>query len=227
MRLISSHTPIKEIRPALLETLDPEQNNGFLDNYLDEKLDLSECLFICTANTTETIPEPLLDRMDPIRLSGYITKEKLEIAKKHLVPRGLKEAHIRKNQLKLSDSVLVKMIEEYARESGMRSTERAIDRIIRKAAVKIVNGEKSVTVTCDNLEDFLGTAPFKKEKHIEGVGVITGLAWTSVGGATLPVESSCTSKDSKGFELTGNLRQGYAGICKNCLFLYSGKYCTL
>lgn len=200
-----SHSYQGDPASALLETLDPEQNNGFLDNYLDEKLDLSECLFICTANTTETIPEPLLDRMDPIRLSGYITKEKLEIAKKHLVPRGLKEAHIRKNQLKLSDSVLVKMIEEYARESGMRSTERAIDRIIRKAAVKIVNGEKSVTVTCDNLEDFLGTAPFKKEKHIEGVGVITGLAWTSVGGATLPVESSCTSKDSKGFELTGNL----------------------
>ena len=190
---------------ALLETLDPEQNNSFMDNYLDEKLDLSKCLFICTANTTETIQAPLLDRMDPIRLSGYISSEKLAIAKNHLLPKGLEKANLKKSQFKMSDAVLKKVIEEYARESGMRSTERAINKLIRKAAVKIVGGEKSVTIKADELFDYLGTAPFKREKHLEGVGIITGLAWTSAGGATLPVEASCISNDSKGFELTGSL----------------------
>ncbi len=190
---------------TLLETLDPEQNNSFMDHYLDEKLDLSKCLFICTANTTDTIPPALLDRMDPIRLSGYISQEKLLIAKKHLLPKGLEKANMKKSQLKISDSVLKKIIEEYARESGMRSTQRAIDRIIRKAAVKILEGEKKVTVTADSLFDYLGTAPFKREKKLEGVGVITGLAWTSLGGATLPIESSKVGNDEKRFELTGSL----------------------
>ncbi len=190
---------------ALLETLDPEQNNGFLDHYLDEKLDLSNCLFICTANTTDTIPPALLDRMDSIRLSGYITEEKLQIAKKHLLPRGLKDAHIKKSQLKIDDNTIVKLIEEYARESGMRSTERAIAKIIRKAAVKIVGGAKSVSVNVNNLEDFLGSAPFRKEKHISVVGVITGLAWTSVGGATLSIESSKIGEGEPKFILTGSL----------------------
>ena len=190
---------------TLLETLDPEQNNGFMDHYLDERLDLSKCLFICIANTTDTIPPALLDRMDPIRLSGYISQEKLAIAKKHLLPKGLEKANMKKSQLKISDSVLKKIIEEYARESGMRSTQRAIDKIIRKAAVKILEGEKSVTITASSLFDYLGTAPFKREKKLEGVGVITGLAWTSVGGATLPIESSKVSNDAKGFELTGSL----------------------
>ena len=190
---------------ALLETLDPEQNNSFMDNYLDERLDLSKCLFICTANTTDTIPDALLDRMDPIRLSGYIASEKLAIAKKHLIPKGLEKAHMKKSQIKLSDAVLKKIIEEYARESGMRSTERAIDKIIRKVAVKILEGNKSVTVTANSLFNYLGTAPFKREKHLEGVGVITGLAWTSVGGATLPIESAKVNNEGKGFELTGSL----------------------
>lgn len=213
---------------ALLETLDPEQNNTFMDNYLDERLDLSKCLFICTANTTDTIPDALLDRMDPIRLSGYIASEKLAIAKKHLIPKGLEKAHMKKSQIKISDAVLKKIIEEYARESGMRSTERAIDKIIRKVAVKILEGNKSVTVTANSLFDYLGTAPFKREKHLEGVGVITGLAWTSVGGATLPIESAKVNNDVKGFELTGSLgdvMKESAHIAYSFIQGHIAKYC--
>lgn len=213
---------------ALLETLDPEQNNSFMDNYLDERLDLSKCLFICTANTTDTIPDALLDRMDPIRLSGYIASEKLAIAKKHLIPKGLEKAHMKKSQIKLSDAVLKKIIEEYARESGMRSTERAIDKIIRKVAVKILEGNKSVTVTANSLFNYLGTAPFKREKHLEGVGVITGLAWTSVGGATLPIESAKVNNEGKGFELTGSLgdvMKESAHIAYSFIQGHIAKYC--
>ncbi len=213
---------------ALLETLDPEQNNSFMDNYLDERLDLSKCLFICTANTTDTIPDALLDRMDPIRLSGYIASEKLAIAKKHLIPKGLEKAHMKKSQIKLSDVVLKKIIEEYARESGMRSTERAIDKIIRKVAVKLLEGNKSVTVTANSLFDYLGTAPFKREKHLEGVGVITGLAWTSVGGATLPIESAKVNNDGKAFELTGSLgdvMKESAHIAYSFIQGHIAKYC--
>nr|MCR5536924.1 endopeptidase La [Succinivibrio sp.] len=190
---------------ALLETLDPEQNANFLDHYVDERVDLSNCLFICTANTSEGMPPALLDRMDPIRLPGYIAEEKLQIAKKHLLPRGLKEANIKRSQLKISDEVLQKLIDEYARESGVRSLERAIEKLIRKAAVKLVEGDKSITIKPDELEDYLGTAPFKRERSISGVGVITGLAWTSVGGATLPVESQLVHREAKGYELTGSL----------------------
>lgn len=213
---------------ALLETLDPEQNNTFMDNYLDERLDLSKCLFICTANTTDTIPDALLDRMDPIRLSGYIASEKLAIAKKHLIPKGLEKAHMKKSQIKLSDAVLKKIIEEYARESGMRSTERAIDKIIRKVAVKILEGNKSVTVTANSLFNYLGTAPYKREKHLEGVGVITGLAWTSVGGATLPIESAKVNNEGKGFELTGSLgdvMKESAHIAYSFIQGHIAKYC--
>lgn len=213
---------------ALLETLDPEQNNTFMDDYVDERIDLSKCLFICTANTTDTIPEALLDRMDPIRLSGYLSSEKLDIAKHHLLPKALEEGHLKKSQVKISDTVLKKIIEEYARESGMRSTQRALDKIIRKAAVKIVEGQKSVTVSADSLYDYLGSAPFKKEKHLEGVGVITGLAWTSVGGATLPIESSRVDNDAKGLELTGSLgdvMKESAHIAYSYIQSHMDKYC--
>ena len=192
---------------ALLETLDPEQNKNFLDLYLDEKLDLSNCLFICTANGTDTISAPLLDRMDPIRLSGYIAKEKFAIAKKHLIPRAFDEAGLKKNSrtITIPDQALNDLIDGYARESGVRSLERAIDKLIRKAAVKIVQGQSKVTINSDDLEDYLGTAPFKKEKMLQGVGIMTGLAWTASGGVTLPVESIVTSQDTQGFKLTGSL----------------------
>ncbi len=194
---------------ALLETLDPEQNKNFLDVYLDEKIDLSNVLFICTANSTDTISAPLLDRMEPIRLSGYIAKEKFAIAKKHLLPRALVDAGLTsakdKRSIKISDETLNTLIEGYARESGVRSLERAIAKLIRKSAVKLVSGEGQVTITSDDLEDYLGTAPFKREKMLKGVGIMTGLAWTASGGVTLPVESIVTNHDNQGFKLTGSL----------------------
>ena len=200
-----SHSYQGDPAAALLETLDPEQNSNFLDHYLDERLDLSNCLFICTANTTDSIPLPLLDRMDPIRLSGYLAEEKLQITKKHLLPRALKDASLKKTQVKIPDETLMKIIEEYARESGVRSLERAIAKLIRKAAVKIVEGQGNITIKPEELEELLGAAPFRREKQIAGVGVMTGLAWTSVGGATLPIESSLIHRESKGFSLTGSL----------------------
>ena len=191
---------------ALLETLDPEQNKNFLDVYLDEKIDLSQCLFICTANSTDTISPPLLDRMEPIRLSGYIAKEKFAIAKKHLLPRALDEAGIKgKRSIQISDETLTTLIEGYARESGVRSLERAIAKLIRKAAVHLVEGEKNVVIRDEDLEEYLGTAPFKREKMLKGVGIMTGLAWTASGGVTLPVESIVTNHDNQGFKLTGSL----------------------
>ena len=191
---------------AWLETLDPEQNKNFLDVYLDEKLDLSGCLFICTANGTETISPPLLDRMDPIRLSGYIAKEKFAIAQKHLIPRAYEAAGIKpKSRIKIPDETITSLIEGYARESGVRSLERAIAKLIRKAAVKLVEGKSRITIKPGDLEAYLGTAPFRREKMLQGVGIMTGLAWTSVGGATLPVESIVTNHDSAGFKLTGSL----------------------
>ena len=191
---------------ALLETLDPEQNKNFLDVYLDEKLDLSGCLFICTANGTETISPPLLDRMDPIRLSGYIAKEKFAIAQKHLIPRAYEAAGIKPvSRIKIPDETITSLIEGYARESGVRSLERAIAKLIRKAAVKLVEGKSRITIKPDDLESYLGTAPFRREKMLKGVGIMTGLAWTSVGGATLPVESIVTSDEAAGFKLTGSL----------------------
>ena len=191
---------------ALLETLDPEQNKNFLDVYLDEKLDLSGCLFICTANGTETISPPLLDRMDPIRLSGYIAKEKFAIAQKHLIPRAYEAAGIKPaSRIKIPDETITSLIEGYARESGVRSLERAIAKLIRKAAVKLVEGKSRITIKPDDLESYLGTAPFRRVKMLKGVGIMTGLAWTSVGGATLPVESIVTSDEAAGFKLTGSL----------------------
>ncbi len=190
---------------ALLEALDKEQNNEFFDQYLDEKLDLSKCTFICTANSTDSIPSPLLDRMDVIRLSGYISEEKLHIAKEHLLPKNLKKANLKKSNLKISDNVLNKIIEEYARDSGVRSLERAIEKIIRKSAVLILEGKQTVIVKEDNLEKFLGASAFKKERFLEGIGIVTGLAWSQYGGSTIAIESRLVHKDGRGLTLTGSL----------------------
>jgi len=191
---------------ALLEVLDPEQNVDFLDHYLDVRFDLSKVLFICTANQTDSIPPALLDRMEMIKLSGYLTSEKLQIAKKHLLKRQLEKSGLKRKQLVLSDKVLTRIIEDYAREAGVRNVEKRIGMIARKVALKFLEGAiLPLKITADNLSDFLGKALFDVEKEIKGVGVITGLAWTAMGGATLSIEASCSHKYNRGFKLTGQL----------------------
>ncbi|WP_300523818.1 endopeptidase La [Alcanivorax sp.] len=190
---------------ALLEVLDPEQNQDFLDHYLDERLDLSHALFICTANTLDSIPGPLLDRMEIIRLSGYITEEKVQIARQHLWPRALERAGVKASQLRISDSALRQIVEGYAREAGVRNLEKQLNKIIRKAAVKLLAGDKKLSISGKNLVDFLGQPYFQTEKTQRGVGVVTGLAWTAMGGATLSVEASQVHSKQRGFKLTGQL----------------------
>jgi ATP-dependent protease La len=191
---------------ALLEVLDPEQNNDFLDHYLDLRFDLSKVLFVCTANQLDTIPGPLLDRMEVIRLSGYITEEKLAIATHHLWPKQLEKAGLKPSQLKISDSALCKVIEGYAREAGVRNLEKQLGRIVRKAVVRIVGGEKGpIRIGPTSIEDLLGKPLFQREKPLSGIGVITGLAWTAMGGATLSIEATLVHSKNRGFKLTGKL----------------------
>ncbi|MBN7770691.1 endopeptidase La [Marinobacter daepoensis] len=191
---------------ALLETLDPEQNREFLDHYLDVRMDLSKVLFICTANQLDTIPRPLLDRMDVIRLSGYIGEEKLAIAKHHLVPHLLKRAGLLKKQLNITDAALRQVIEGYAREAGVRNLEKLLHKIIRKGIVRLLEhpGEP-VRVGVSDLPNYLGQPAFRKEKSLKGIGVVTGLAWTAMGGATLSIEASRIHSSQRGFRLTGQL----------------------
>lgn len=191
---------------ALLEVLDPEQNREFLDHYLDLRLDLSNVLFVCTANQMDTIPAALLDRMDVIRLSGYITEEKVAIARNHLWPKCLKRAGVKKTQLKISNPALRTIIEGYAREAGVRNLEKTLNKIVRKSVVKLLRKEESkISITPANLEDYLGPPIFRDEKPIKGVGVVTGLAWTALGGATLPVEATMVHNRDAGFKITGQL----------------------
>ena len=191
---------------ALLEVLDPSQNSEFLDHYLDMRIDLSKVLFVCTANQLDTIPGPLLDRMDTLRLSGYITQEKVAIAKNHLWPKQLQKAGLKKSQLKISDATLKTLVEGYARESGVRHLEKLLARIIRKAVLKILDDrDLKIKIGVKDLDDYLGKPYFTKEKVLQGVGVITGLAWTAMGGATLPVEATRVHSLRPGFRLTGRL----------------------
>jgi ATP-dependent Lon protease len=193
---------------ALLEVLDPEQNKDFLDHYLDIRFDLSKVLFICTANTLETIPAPLLDRMEQIRLSGYILEEKLEIARRHLLPKQLKIHGLKRSQFSLPKTVLRDMIDGYARESGVRSLENNIKKLLRKAARKIVeDGLEKVTISRSELSDYLGQPMFAEETRFKKpkIGVITGLAYTAMGGATLHIEASAVEAKNPGLKQTGQL----------------------
>ncbi|WP_417539081.1 endopeptidase La [Marinobacter sp.] len=191
---------------ALLETLDPEQNKEFLDHYLDVRMDLSKVLFICTANQLDTIPRPLLDRMDVIRLSGYITEEKLAIAKHHLLPRLLKRAGLLKKQFNITDAAIRQIIEGYAREAGVRNLEKMLHKVMRKGIVRLLESpDEPIRVGVSDLQEYLGQPAFRKEKALKGIGVVTGLAWTSMGGATLSIEASRIHSSQRGFKLTGQL----------------------
>ena len=192
---------------ALLEALDPEQNTAFHDNYLDIDYDLSNVLFITTANNIETIQPALKDRMEMINVSGYLAEEKFEIAKNYLVPKQLEEHGLNKSQLKFDKSALETIIDEYTHESGVRGLEKQIAKVARVTAKKIALEEKyPKTVKSTHLREYLGlpTASHDKQKGNEAPGVVTGLAWTSMGGEILFIEGS-VSKGKGILTMTGNL----------------------
>ena len=193
---------------ALLEVLDPAQNGSFLDHYLDIPYDLSKVMFVTTANQLDTIPEPLLDRMEVIRLSGYILEEKVQIAKRYLIPRLLEEHGFGKNEVKFKDEAITIIADKYAREAGVRNLEKQIRKIVRKATMKSTEeGQKTFTIHAKNVESYLGKPVFTTEKlYPEPLpGVVLGLAYTAFGGATLYIEAAATSNKGGGFKQTGQL----------------------
>ena len=193
---------------ALLEVLDPEQNATFHDNYLDVDYDLSKVLFIATANSLESVPRPLLDRMELIEMTGYLQEEKEEIAKQHLIPKELKNHGLKATQLKFTKEILGHIIDDYTRESGVRSLERQIATICRKVDTKLaLNEEYNVSVTLEDLRSYLGQARYSRDSWETNkyVGVVTGLAWTQVGGEILFIETSLSAAKAPTLTLTGNL----------------------
>lgn len=218
---------------ALLEVLDPEQNIEFLDHYLDVRCNLSDILFIVTANVLDSIPEPLKDRMDIMRLSGYILQEKVQIAKKYLIPRTRKSMGLKSSQIQISDEALKAMINGYAREAGVRNLEGQIKKIMRKIAIKVVRHHESVQrvdeaaakkrskktkaptealpyrITAANLSEYLGKPIFTSDRFYQRtpVGVCMGLAWTAMGGATLYIEAIKVTADKTEMKLTGQAGQ--------------------
>ncbi|MGE0859145.1 MAG: endopeptidase La [Gammaproteobacteria bacterium] len=191
---------------ALLEVLDPEQNSGFLDHYLDVRFDLSKVLFVCTANQLDSIPGPLLDRMEVIRLSGYLTEEKVAIGARYLWPKQRARAGLNARQAKVSPGAIKAIAEHYAREAGVRNLDKHLGRIARKAALEVIRAPSAqVQVTPTNLKQYLGAPLFKKQEPLRGVGIVTGLAWTALGGATLDVEATLVHTKHRGFKLTGQL----------------------
>ena len=194
---------------ALLEVLDPEQNTSFHDNFLDVDYDLSKVLFIATANNLNTIPGPLLDRMELIEVSGYITEEKVEIARKHLLPKELEANGLKKTDIKLPKDTLEAIIESYTRESGVRELEKKIGKILRKSARQYATDGyfAKAEIKPTDLYDFLGAPEYTRDKYQgnDYAGVVTGLAWTAVGGEILFVETSLSRGKGGRLTLTGNL----------------------
>ncbi len=197
---------------ALLEVLDPEQNKDFLDHYLDVRCDLSNILFIVTANVLDTIPEPLKDRMEILRLSGYILEEKVKIAQKYLIPRNRKNMGLKSSDLEFTSGAIMHIVNGYAREAGVRSLENYIKKIMRKIAIQIVKGmdkkqkrDKKVSISERNLDKYLGKPIFTTDRFYERtpVGVCMGLAWTSLGGATLYIETTKVAAEKTEMKLTG------------------------
>lgn len=192
---------------ALLEVLDGEQNHSFVDHYIDLPYDLSRVFFIATANDYSSIPEPLIDRMDIINVDSYTRQEKYNIATKHLLPKALKNSGIKASQFKITKTAMYDLIDSYTREAGVRNLERKINDLLRKTAVNIVEDENyKVSITLKNIEDFLGPRKYKPEtvEKNDMVGVVNGLAWTAVGGTTLPIEVALLQGTGK-IELTGSL----------------------
>jgi ATP-dependent Lon protease len=192
---------------ALLEVLDPEQNRTFRDNYLDLAFDLSKVLFITTANTLDTIPQPLLDRMEILRLSGYSEEEKQQIARRYLIPKQLKATGLTEAEIEFTDDGLKGIIRGYTREAGLRRLERAIARVTRKVSLQLAEGQaERIVVTPDSLADLLGPEIFLPEEMRKSMpaGVATGLAWTETGGDVLYIESTLLPS-GKGLTLTGQL----------------------
>ncbi|MBS5149777.1 MAG: endopeptidase La [Butyricicoccus pullicaecorum] len=192
---------------AMLEVLDIEQNNTFRDHYIEIPVDLSDVLFVTTANDLGTVPRPLLDRMEVIELSSYTAEEKLHIAANHLLPKQIKKHGLSKSALQVSDDALKALIAGYTREAGVRRLEQQLAKLCRKAAKKIVDGQaKAVTICPDDLDHYLGAAKFKKDTVAkrDEVGIVNGLAWTSVGGEMLQVEVAAVKGTGK-IEVTGNL----------------------
>ena len=206
---VSQMTTQGDPSSAMLEVLDPEQNSAFHDNYLDIDYDLSKVMFIATANNLNTIPAPLLDRMEIIEVSGYITEEKIEIAKRHLIPKEMEANGLKKGSLSIGKPAIEAIIENYTRESGVRELDKKIGKICRKAATRYAtNGDTSkMTVKPADLKELLGTKPYSRDKYQgnEFAGVVTGLAWTAVGGEILFVETSLSRGKEGKLTLTGNL----------------------
>jgi ATP-dependent Lon protease len=193
---------------ALLEVLDPEQNKDFLDHYLDVRFDLSNVFFICTANQLDTIPRPLLDRMEVITLAGYILQEKLEIARRYLIPKQLKAHGLQREQVEFTPDALREIVDGYAREPGVRALEKAIKKILRKSVREIVEGKrKTVSVDAKHIPALLGKRLFTDENLYKKpvAGVVMGLAWTSMGGDTLYIEATNVETGTAGFKQTGQL----------------------
>ncbi|MBN94301.1 MAG: endopeptidase La, partial [Deltaproteobacteria bacterium] len=193
---------------ALLEALDPEQNNEFVDHYLDVPFDLSKVMFVCTANLSSTIPAALLDRMEVIELPGYIEEEKVAIARQHLVPKTRKEHGLKGRQMSLSDAMLKRIIRDYTSEAGVRGLERSLAKIARKVARRVVGGKKGAgQVTAQKLVQFLGPPRYLQDtaERTDRPGIAVGLAWTAVGGDILFIEATRMSGGNRSFKITGQL----------------------
>ena len=195
---------------ALLEVLDPEQNTNFHDNYIDIDYDISHVMFIATANNISNIPTPLLDRMELIEVSGYLTEEKIEIARRHLIPKQIESLGLTSHKITFSKSAIEKIIENYTRESGVRELEKQINKLLRKIALSAVKdnaSDSSYKITPTEVLTYLGTEPYNRDSYQtnEFAGVVTGLAWTSVGGEILFIESSLSKGTGGKLTLTGNL----------------------
>ncbi len=215
---------------ALLEVLDPEQNWSFRDNYLDLPFDVSNILFVTTANTMDTIPAPLLDRMEVIRIPGYIDEEKIQIARKYLIPRSMKRAGLPRGAVKYTKTALLSIVNGYAREAGLREFEKSLDKIHRKIAKLRVSGERQeqVKITPENVTVYLGQPVFREEraKEVTHPGMAVGLAWTPHGGDTLLIEA-VSNPGKEGFKLTGKLgevMQESANIAYSYIRFVAGQY---